>query len=54
MQKAFFKALCFAVRWPSAERSRTLSLPTQHLATPPREERAAVSHVLMDYFLPSR
>ena len=52
-QKAFFKVLRFAAHWAFGRVELNLAMPTQHLATPPREERVAVSHVL-GYCLPSR
>jgi len=52
-QKAFFEVLRFAAHWAFGRVGLNLAMPTQHLATPPREEREAVSHVL-GYFLPSR
>src|SRR2546423_8751781 len=52
-QKAFFKVLRFAAHWAFGRVELNLAMPTQHLATPPREKRVAVSHVL-GYCLPSR
>jgi hypothetical protein len=54
MQKAFFKVLRFAAHWAFGRAELNLGHATQHLPTPPRQECAVASHVLMGYFLPSR
>jgi hypothetical protein len=45
--------LRFAAHWAFGRVELNVAMPTQHLATRPRKERVAVSHVL-GYFRPSR
>lgn len=53
-KKHFFRALRFRYALAFGRKEDgILSMPTQHLATPPREERVAASHVL-GYCPPSR